>query len=248
MKIGVKTFNNRDFLKQFEDRADFFEVMAIETNNYDFLKEFKLPIVIHSPHGRFGINPADKTKIEKNLSSIDFSRKIADQTNAKKIIYHPGDLENENCSIEQAVSFVKSLDDKRIIIENIPVENKMKRLCQTPEETKEFLKATGKGFCFDINHAIWTAIAKKIDYLDFIKEFIKLKPKHYHIGGQIIKDNSTMQEKKEHLALRDSDFNLKEILESIPKDAEITLETTTNIDKTMDDVNIMKEWVKELGK
>ncbi len=248
MKIGVKTFNNPDYLKKFEDKVDFFEIMAIETNNYKFLKNFNLPMVIHSQHRKFGINAADKTKQEKNLSSIRFAKKIADMSNAKKIILHPGDIENKNCSIEQATSFIKNINDKRIIIENIPKEAKITRLCTTPAETKEFLKATGKGFCFDINHAIWAALFLKEDYIKFIKEFLKLKPNHYHFGGQKIKSSKLKWYEREHLALEESDFDLKEVLQLIPKDAEITLETTTDPKKTMNDVRIMREWIKELGK
>ena len=128
MKIGVKTFDNRNFLKPFENQVDFFEIMAIETNKYDFLKEFKLPMVIHSQHGVFGVNSADKTKEERNLKSINFARKIADKVNSKKIILHPGELEDENCSKEQAIKFIKTLDDKRIIIENVTQESEVKRL------------------------------------------------------------------------------------------------------------------------
>ena len=36
-RIGVKTYNNRNFLEQFKDKVDFFEIMTIEKNNYDFV-------------------------------------------------------------------------------------------------------------------------------------------------------------------------------------------------------------------
>lgn len=241
VKIGVKTFDSEEFLNNFKDKVDFFEIMAIEKNNYDFLRKFNLPIIIHSQHRSFGVNIADKTKIERNLKSINFAGKIADMTNAKKIILHPGDLDNENCRIETAIEFVKSLDDKRIIIENIPVDTKVKRLCQTPEETKEFLKASKAGFCFDINHAIMAAESLKIDYIDFLKEFLKLKPAHYHFGGQKINSPSLSWKEKEHLALKDSNFDLRETINLLPKNAEITLETTTDVDNTLDDVRRMKE-------
>jgi deoxyribonuclease-4 len=248
MKIGVKTFNNPDYLKKFEDKVDFFEIMAIETNNYDFIKELKLPIVIHSQHRIFGVNTADKKKGKTNLSSINFARKIADLSNAKKIIIHPGEIENKNCSIEQAVSFIKNINDKRVIVENVYSDVEITRLCTTPSETKEFLKATGRGFCFDINHAIGSAVILKEDYIKFIKEFLKLKPVHYHFGGQKIKKLNVPWHEKEHLAFKESDFDLKEVLKLIPESAEITLETTTDVEKTMEDINAMKKWIEELKK
>ena len=62
MKIGVKTFNNPKFLEHFEKDVDFFEVQAIQKNNYSFLKKFSLPIVVHAEHQNFGINISDKSK------------------------------------------------------------------------------------------------------------------------------------------------------------------------------------------
>jgi len=244
-RIGVKTFDSGDFLKVFENKVDFFEIMAVEKNNYEFVKELSLPIVIHSQHRRFGINIADKTKIEKNLSSINFARKLADETNAKKIILHPGELDGKNSSLENAIEFIKNINDKRIIIENIPLEGTY-RFGTKPREIKEIMKKTNSGFCFDINHAIWTALELKKDYSEIIKEFVKLKPTHYHLGGQIINNPSLPLKKREHLEFAKSDFDLKEVLRLIPKNAQITLETEPDINKTLNDVKIMKELMKEL--
>lgn len=245
MKIGVKTFDDKNFLEPFKDKVDFFEIMAIEKNNYDFLKEFNLPVVIHSQHRSFGVNVADKTIVQRNLDSINFAIKIANQTNAKKIILHPGELDGKNSSIEQSIEFIKDIKDKRFIIENIPLEGSY-RFGAKPEEIRDILRKTKKGFCFDINHALATAVSLNQDYIKNIKEFIKLKPAHYHLGGQIIKNRSLPQNKREHLELAKSDFDLREIIKLLPKDAEITLETTIDINKTLDDVRIMKEIMKEL--
>ena len=247
MKIGVKTFDNRNFLKPFEKKVDFFEIMAVEGNDYKFLREFKLPIVIHSQHRKFDVNIADKSKLKRNLSSINFAIKIADLSNAKKIILHPGELDDKNCSEEQAISFIKNINDKRILIENVVIEG-VHRYGAKPEEIKNILKETGAGFIFDINHALGTAVKLNEDYIDFMKEFLKLKPKHYHFGGQIIKNMNLPYYEREHLSLAESDFDLKEVLSIIPKEAEITLETTTDIKKTEDDVRIMKKMIGELGK
>ena len=111
-------------------------------------------------------------------------------------------------------------------------------LCATPEETKEFMKKTGVKLCLDINHAVETAVYLNKNYLEFIKEFIKLKPAHYHLGGQNIKQN------KSHIDFKGSDINLKEILKLIPKDAEITLEVTTDIEKTKEDLKFIKNILK----
>lgn len=237
MKFGVKTFSNNEFLKAFENTADFFEIQAIEKNNYDFLKKFKLPLVIHAQHQEFGINNADKSIFQKNLKSINFARKLADKYNAKKIILHPGDLLNKDCSEKQAISFIKNLEDKRIIIENL--SNPKTSLCTTPEQTKKILKQTKAGFCFDINHTIVTSLKLKKDYMQMIKKFIKLKPVHYHLGGQKI-SRFIKSKDKTHLSFKNSNIDLGKILKLIPKNVQITLEVTTNIKKTQYDLNLIK--------
>ncbi|MBS3078876.1 hypothetical protein J4218_02030 [Candidatus Pacearchaeota archaeon] len=238
MKIGVKTFSNEQVLEHFKDKVDFFEIMAVEKNDYDFLKKFKLPIVIHAQHSRFNIDYADKLKKEINLKSINFAIDLANKTKSNKIIVHPGSSQNKTCSKEQAIDFLKNIDDKRILIENlIPLEDS---IGLTPLDIKEFLDKTNKKFCLDINHAIETATSLKQDYIQVIKEFLKLKPIHYHLGGQIIKESKT------HLSLEDSDFDIKEIISLLPKNAEITLETTMDIDKLDKDVEIIKKIINEL--
>lgn len=238
MKIGVKAFCEEEFLNHFEDDADFFEIMAIQGMNYSFLSKFKLPIVIHAEHQGFGVDGADKTKITKNKESVNFAIDLANKCKSKKIIIHPGSMTNPDCSEKQAINFLNLVNDKRVLIENLPKTEDL--LCTTPQETKKFIMETKAKFCFDINHAIETAVRFRQEYLGFIKEFIKLRPSHYHLGGQKIKGN------KIHLSLADSDIPLKKIMEIIPKDAEITLETEHNIQKVKDDIKIMRELIQEL--
>ena len=240
MKIGIKIFHEEKFARHFEYKADFLEVMAIEGEDYSFLKNYNLPIVVHSQHEKFGVNFADKTIRDRNLRSIRFAIKLANTLDSEKIILHPGKIFDSNCSIEEAINTIKSLDF-RILIENLPKKSKENKFnCTNPVETSEFLDKVNKGLCFDINHAISTALTFKLDYLEIIKEFVKLKPRHYHIGGQLIKGDVG------HLALDEGDINLKEILKLLPKDAEITLETKPDISKTENDLRIIKEIIDSI--
>jgi sugar phosphate isomerase/epimerase len=241
MKIGVKTFDDENFLKFFENKVDFFEIMTVQGNDYSFLKNLYLPIVIHAEHQGFGMNPADYTKRKQNLKSVNFAREIADLTQAKKIIVHPGEIEkgNENCSLENAVDFFNELNDERIIVENLPSKLNLTRLCENPEDIKEFMKRTKTGFCFDINHSINNLIILDKDY-SFIKEYLQLRPIHYHIGGQSFDDYEA------HYCLNDSDLDLKKILSYYPNNAEITLETEVDLEKTEEDIRIIKKVIQEL--
>jgi len=235
MKIGVKTFDDPNFLKHFENKADFFEIMAIRGKNYSFLKKFSLPFVIHIEHQNFGINIADKTKQKINLGSVNHAVKIADRVNSKRLILHPGIIENKSCSIGNSLSFLDGLD-KRIIMENIPFRDKGKRsLCSTPEETKEFLKETGRKLCFDVNHCIESSSFLKKDNLYFVKKFLELNPVHFHIGGQ-----KMTKPLESHLSFKNSNFDFKDILKLYPKNAEITLETETDIEKVDYDLEFIR--------
>jgi len=234
VKFGVKIYKKEAFLEHFKNQSDFFEIQALQKVNYNFLKKFKQPIVIHAEHQGFGINIANKSKQAKNLKAINFARKLADKTNAKKIIVHPGLIENKNCSEEQSVKLLNKIKDKRIIVESMPLKNN--RLCTTPEQTKEFLKKTKTGLCLDLNHSIIAAIRLNKDYIKFLKQFIKLKPKHYHLGGQIIKN----KEDHSHKSFKDSNIPLKKILSILPKSAQVTLEVTTDIEDTEYDLELVK--------
>lgn len=244
MKIGVKTFDNEKFLKHFEDKVDFFEIMAVQKNDYSFLKNFSLPMVIHAEHQGFGVNLADSSKKEFNLKAINFARKVADSVNAKKIIVHPGEIEkgNKNFSMKNAVNFLNELDDERILVENLYKEKPSEiRLCKTPREIKKFMKKTNTKFCFDVNHAI--GVIKNFNgKYNFVKKYIQLNPAHYHIGGQRPSDGA------EHICLADSELDLKKILSYYPDDAEITLETEVEIAKVEKDIEIIRNALKELGK
>ncbi|MEM4259258.1 MAG: TIM barrel protein [Candidatus Pacearchaeota archaeon] len=238
MKLGVKTFSDKNFLKLFEKDADFFELMAIETQNYDFVKEFSKPWVIHSQHERFGFNNADKHNRENNLRSIRFAINLANRCKSDKIIVHPGINFNSDCSEEEFISLIKYLNDKRLLVENLPI-NGFDKNCfgATPEDINQIIKKTGVGFCLDINHAIETALVLKKDYITLLKDFIKLKPAHYHLGGQKLSGMKT------HLSFNDSELNLKEILDLLPEDANITLEVTTDKNKTAEDISIIKKFI-----
>lgn len=244
MKFGVKTYRHKEFLDYFVGKSYFFEVQAIQTVNYNFLQKYvklKIPIVIHAEHFKWGFNPTDKTKKEFNLKSLNFARKLADKTKAKKIIIHPGRIINKSCSKEQAIKFFREINDKRILIENLTPNA---HGFFTPKEIKEFITKSNKGFIYDLSHSIATANQLKKNKLKFIKDFLKLKPKHFHINGQNY--NSPRDQHRSFKTAQHQMPNFKKILKLYPKDAEITLEVTPNIKNTAYDLNFIRDFVKNL--
>ncbi len=98
------------------------------------------------------------------------------------------------------------------------------------------MRETGKGLCFDVNHAICTALDLGVEPYKFIEDFMKLKPKFYHLGGQKFDGGA----EGTHISFKNSDIDLKKILEIIPKDAEVTLEVSMNVEDTKFDVDLIR--------
>lgn len=239
MKFGVKTYDSEEFLDMFVDKSDFFEIQAIRKNDYSFLYKYDKEIVLHCEHQGFGVNIADSSILEKNILSIEFAKELANKINAKKIIIHPGHFENEFCSVENSINFLNEFCDERFIVENMPeIGGKLKkiRIGSSPEELKHILNKTKVGFCFDINHAIEYSITNNLDYWEIISEFEKLKPTHYHLGGEKI------PECRSHISFCDSNLNLKKVFELISKNAEITLEVGMDIKEVKNDLEVVYEF------
>lgn len=234
MKIGVKVYCDEKFADYFKDKADFLEVMAIQGKDYSFLENYPLPIVIHAMHEGLGVNVADKSLSEKNLASINFAISLADHFNSNKIILHPGTLENVDCSLEQSMSLFKNLDN-RIIFENL--SSKI-NVCSKFLEVKQFISETNRDFCLDVNHAIQISEELGVEFIPVIKDFLTLRPAHYHIGGQ-----RTGIRDRGHRSFEDSNIPLKEILSLFPNDVEVTLEVTKDIEKTEKDLEFIRSLI-----
>ncbi|MFH0831651.1 MAG: TIM barrel protein [archaeon] len=241
MNLGAKIFGIKDkkFLDEVAGSIDFIEVMAIRSQNYDFLKDYEKKIVIHAEHQLFGINPADSAKYSKNLKSIEFAMNLADSLNAKKIVCHPGAISNSSCSEEIAINFFRKIDDRRILVENLPPLNYQGRainsLCSVPEKTENFLKKTGKNLCLDISHAILSALARnKTDYNEFIKPYLELNPAHFHFSDILL------EKKRDHLHLGEGNLDIGYYRKILPKNADITLETRNKASKLLDDIGMLK--------
>ncbi len=240
MKFGAKDYFEEDVLDYFADKADFLEIQGLRDHNYDFLAKYKVPIVVHAEHHNQGSNPCDPN-CKTNLESIRYSQKLADKFGCKKIILHPGKLWGPDHTIKNSIKFVKAIKDDRILMENMIVSPTLTAPCADPEEMKMYLEETGKGFIFDLAHAMISANHKGVDQIDYIKKFLRLKPSHFHISGQEI--NSLNDE---HKALHECNIDWGEILKLYPKDAEITMEVTQDINKTAKDLDLIRNVARKV--
>lgn len=223
IKFGLKLWSNQeDLLKAAIDLIenkvfDYIELSVVPNTNIDSFT-CDLLYVIHAPHEKFGVNIGDPEKKEYNQSMINESINWADKLNARNIILH-----SEYGSMNAAKRLLEEVDDKRILIENMPKVglDDEKMIGYTPEQIKELM---GKrfGLCLDLNHAIKAAVSLRRPYKEFIEEFLKLKPKMFHIS-----DGRLNKEKDEHLSIGEGDYDF-EFLMSCVKEAKskyVTMET-----------------------
>ncbi|MFC1630141.1 TIM barrel protein [Patescibacteria group bacterium] len=204
-----------------EDIFHYIELMVIPDTEISPFQKIEVPYIIHIPHSSFGLNIADKEKEKFNLEIINQNIKWADELSAKYLILHPDFGE-----IKTAKNLLKKIEDKRILIENMPKVgiNMEKMVGFAPEQIKELMG--GKfGFCLDLNHAIKAAISLKKDYKNHIKDFLKLQPKVFHIS-----DGNLNKEKDEHLNIGEGEYDFKFLLNCIKNNDSklVTLEIPRN--------------------
>lgn len=236
MKVGLKIFYGyeMDKLRPFLDSIDFVEVMAIEGNDYSFLKEINLPFVIHNQHHAFGVNPANPSKLLSNKSSLDFSIKLADKMDAKTIILHPGFYEDNNCSEDTFFDLLKDYNDKRIILENLNFNSHgFENQGYDYKSMKLLMDKTKKGMCLDFEHACLSAFRLNKDMIGFVKEIMALKPRHFHMS------NMTFNPMKNHLHFSDGELPLAKLKKMLSNNDLISIETDKD-EKSWKDIEFLR--------
>jgi deoxyribonuclease-4 len=236
IKIGLKLWStNSNLLEEAKelivnDIFQYIELMPIpKTEILPFLDQLSnVPYIIHITTEKHGVNISDKNKEEYNLKTIDNCISWADKLNVKYLVLHPG-FGSANDTIE----FLNSINDKRILIENMPKVglNGEKMIGYTPEQI-ENLVGNKFGLCLDLNHAIKAAVSLKRPYREFIEEFLELKPKMFHIS-----DGRLNIEKDEHLNIGEGDYDFEFLMgcAKINNQTYITLETPRLNQETLEE-------------
>lgn len=244
MKFGLKLWSTDTELT---DQA----IHLIDEKIFDYIELFvvpdtrispfiiDVPYAIHIPHEKFGVNISERSKKEYNLQKINESIRWADALNAKYLILHPGVGRMEN-----TIDFLETIDDKRILIENMPKLGLRgeKMVGYAPKQIKS-LMGDKFGLCLDLNHAIKASVSLRTSYKEFIEEFLKLQPKMFHIS-----DGKLNDEKDEHLNIGEGEYDF-EFLMSCVKEAKseyVTLETPrTNLNSFDEDLKNLERLILE---
>lgn len=201
-----------------QGRFQYIELSIVPGTESAPFQSYDLPYCIHITTDLHGVNIASRDSRAGSMKQIAECIGWADRLDAHHLILHPG-----VGKIEEALRFLRDLDDDRILIENMPRSgiHSEELVGYSPGQVQQL--AGGKfGFCLDLNHAVKAAFSLKVPYLSLIREFLELRPAMFHIS-----DGHSTNGIDEHLPIGAGDYNMLALLRCVRDAGElpITLET-----------------------
>lgn len=213
---------------------ELFDVPGADRRCAGFWKKIRdeegVDYIVHAPHSAVGFDLSHRELLKSNMAMASATFKLADQLQAKYIIFHLGIGGSE----EEIVFQIKKISDSRMLIENkpyFPIYG-TNAVCNgySPQSIKYMMEKLNVGFCFDIGHAICAANALKTDRIQFINDFLKLKPRLFHLS-----DGEFNGIFDKHCNIGEGDFDMKCILLKFPNECLITLEVPRKYKDRLDD-------------
>ena len=246
MKIGLKLWSTNDYyvpllLDLYEGKwFDYVELYAVSGSFEQYSGgwgAFRFPYVIHAPND--SINLAVSENFEENRERFKETQRYADLLDAEIIIVHAG-LDG---TIEESIRQLKLLEDRRLVIENVPPIGFKEQVCigSSLEEIEKILtNCPSMKFCLDFGHAITYASCQGIPYDDTIINFNQISPVMYHLC-----DGNFSNKRDRHLHLGEGEYDLAGMLGFVPEGYRVSLETPKeskeDLDDFINDVKILKK-------
>lgn len=238
MKIGLKFWSTNDhyipLIYKLKEQCsfDFIELFAVPESfeSYGKLwKDLDLKYTIHAPHWLFEFNLARSEYEKNNISCFKETKKFADLLESDSIVVHGG-VEG---TVETTDHQLRLLNDSRIILENMPVKGLKGHNCvgSTVEQVEKLMPAVHGRFCLDISHAVCSANSLHQDPYAYIRKYNQFKPVMYHLSGM-----STDSFIDKHLHFWEGDLDIDSVMNAIPFDASIVIETRKESEKNLDDL------------
>ena len=248
MKFGLKLWStNTDLIDQAvhligEKIFDYIELFVIPDSE---IKPFliNVPYIIHIPHEKFGVNIGDPVAKEYSLQKINKSITWADRLNAKHLILHAG-----HGSMQHATDLLCGLSDSRLLIENMPKVGLggEAMIGYSPAQIKELIGDSDMGLCLDFGHAVKAALSLGVDYKEYVKRFIGLEPRVFHVS-----DGTLSGERDEHLGIGEGEYDFGFLMGCVEEStsALVTFETPRmrrSLDEDIENLYILKETFRSL--
>ncbi len=203
-------------------------------------ERYGIKFVAHAPHFMSGMNLAKRENMENNLRMAKETFKAADRLGAEMVIFHSGIGGKD----KEVVFQLKKIFDPRMLIENkpyYPLSGK-EMVCNgnSPENIRFIMENAGVGFCLDIGHALCSANAQNKDRNAYLRLFMELKPKMFHISDG---DNESVFDS--HVHIGSGSYDLKSALAELPANSLVTIETEkdsrTDLKDFVGDLKKLKE-------
>ena len=217
----MKIYSNQpERLETYAEYADYIEILIVPNTPIAPFLDLDIPYRIHAAHQGFGVNLADPTQREFNLSAIGEAIVAAEHLSSPTVVIHPGDGPKEE-AISQLRELKKTDTDRNLLLENLPKKTDgQHELMNFPEEAPEFLDL-GFGLCLDIGHAAGAAAADDRDYKKVLRGFMALNPHYFHVSNGVTESTYDL-----HMPLFEGDLDMGFFKRLIltKKDGWVTLE------------------------
>ena len=232
-KVGLKLWSSNAFyIKSATDLYDdgvfdyveLYVVAGSVESSLEQWKRTKFPFILHAPHAYGGLNFSLKECAAGNRTLIGEVGAFHSALDPKMVIFHPGIQGSIEETIRQIQMFKKEFPDifKSAVLENKPKLGLKDEICvgASAEEMKRILEETKLGFCLDIGHAICYSAWKKAAYEGVLDEFMKLRPRIFHLSDGDVNSPTDM-----HSNFGKGNFELDAIVPRIPAGAYVSIET-----------------------
>lgn len=250
MKIGLKLYSTDTALISSAQKLrkqnvfDFIELYVVPNsykNSIDDWKQFDGQFIIHAPHTAHGVNLADPELLKSNMEAYREVKSFSDALNSKYIVVHGG----SDGTLEEVIHQLGMIDDDRIRLENKPLKGLNGEICRgcSPDEFRQINEHGAlKGMALDFGHAIYYSAACGLDYRSVIREFMEHSPSVYHLSDGIYSSHTD-----KHLNIGNGEFNIKELIDFMPEDSMLSLETPRyskeDLQEFAEDVKVMKKHI-----
>lgn len=251
IKIGLKlwninTGNYLPLLNNLYEKGcfDYIELYIIP-GQLDLLplwQQIHIPFDIHAPHFQHGMNLSKAEYLQTNLKYYGETAQYADKLKSDVIVFHGG----TDGTLDETIRQLQLINDSRTVIENkpykvLPFINGDHYVGNTFSDMEKTIHQTSCHFCLDICHALCTERSLNLELYSLVEDFLKLNPVRFHLSDHCIED-----ELDSHLNFGKGNINFSYILNKIPQDAYITIETAKQSPDNLDDFISDAQFLKNI--
>jgi sugar phosphate isomerase/epimerase len=223
------------------NHLDFLELSMSDGVELEDFNDYGIAVgSIHCAHfdGR-GVNLADSALREVNVRELAKAHRAADMFGASRIVLHGERDSSDTCAAENITSILREYPDLRYCLENMPFEG---FFGTSASELAAIANPLGIGFCLDVGHAACYAGSMGLNYEEYIRTFVALRPRQYHFSDNRSQLSIGARFDDAHLHLGRGSLDFELLLSLIPADSFITLETPIDIEGKLEDIALIRSY------